>query len=74
MKERLRKMFLEMLNLQLKRDTGISTRVNLYMVEVKLLEDLFEVFTGISSDEDNYDEFHDEICDFIDRMHGKYDC
>lgn len=74
MKERLRKIFLEMLNQQLKTDRGISTRMNLYMVEVKLLEDLFEVFTGIDSDEDNYDEFHDMVCDFIDSMHKKFDC
>lgn len=76
MKERLRKMFLEMLNQQLKTDTGISTRINLYMVEVKLLEDLLEVFTGFDSDNSNlsYDNFHDTVCNFLEEMHQTFDC
>lgn len=74
MKERLRKIFLEMLNRQLKQDIGISTRMNLYMVEVMLTEDLLSVFTGIDSDADNYNMLHDEVCDFIGHIHNKYDC
>lgn len=74
MKERLRKMLLEMLNRQLKQDIGISTKMNLYMVEVMLTEDLLSVFTGIDSDADDYDMLHDEVCDFIDHIHKTYDC
>lgn len=74
MKERLRKIFLEMLNRQLKTDTGISTRMNLYMVEVMLTEDLLNVFTGLDSDAEDYDVFHDMVCDFIDSIHKKFDC
>ena len=71
MKERLRKMFLEMLNQQLKTDRGISTRINLYMVEVQLVKDLASVLTGC----DDYcsDEFHDFICSFVDTLHAKFD-
>ena len=74
MKERLRKMLLEMLNRQFKASTFGSTELNLHMIEVMLAEDLFSVFTGIDSDEDNYDEFHDEICSFVYHMHKKYNC
>lgn len=72
MKERLRKMFLEMLNQQLKTDRGISTRINLYLVEVQLVKDLASVMTGC---DDYYsDELHDFICSFVDTLHEKFDC
>lgn len=76
MKERLRKMFLEMLNQQLKTDRGISTRINLFMVEVRMLEDLLEVFTGANSENSDrdYNEFHDAICNFLEEMHRDFDC
>lgn len=71
MKERLRKMLLEMLNRQFKTDTGISTRINLYMVEVQLVKDLACVMTG---SDDCDDGLHDFICDFVDTLHAKFDC
>lgn len=71
MKERLRKMLLEMLNQQLKTDRGISTRINLYMVEVQLCKDLACVMTG---NDEYQDELHDFICDFVDTLHAKFDC
>ena len=69
MKEKLRKMLLEMLNRQFNHDSGISTRTNLYMVEVQLLKDLLQVYTGAEQE-----DLHDIPCDFIDLVHKKYDC
>lgn len=76
MKERLRKIFLEMLNQQLKQDIGCSTRMNLYMVEVMLLEDLLSIFTGFDDESGAYDynDFHDTVCDIVDTIHAKFDC
>ncbi len=73
MKERLRKIFLEMLNNQMRQETGISTRINLYMVEVQLLKDLFAVFTGMDPDDESC-EYHDWVCSMLDELHHKFDC
>ena len=69
MVSRLRKMFLEMLNRQFNHDSGISTRTNLYMVEVQLLKDLLQVYTGAEQE-----DLHDLACDFVDLVHKKCDC
>lgn len=68
--KRFRSIFIENLNRQLKNDTGISTRINLYMVEVQLLKDLFYVFTG---SDDYSDTFHDFCCGIIDKVHDEFD-
>ena len=74
MLEKLRKMLLEMFQRQMKSDTGISTRMNLYMVEVQLLKDFVYAITGNAQLYGEHDdEIHDACCNFIDRMH-KYDC
>lgn len=71
MKEQFRKMFLDALNRQMKSETGISTRTNLYMVEVQMVKDLMSVFTGCDIDEDH---FHDLACDTLDKFHHHFDC
>ena len=71
--EKLRNIFLDMLNRQLKNAKGISTRMNLYMIEVELLKDLFAVFTGMDPDEEA-DEYHDWVCSTLDELHHKFDC
>lgn len=71
--KKLRAIFLANLNRQLKNDTGISTRINLYLVEVQLLKDLFYVFTGMDAGEDDPDAFHDYCCDVIDTIHKEFD-
>lgn len=71
--EKLRKIFLEMLNRQFKIETGISTRISLYMVEVQLLKDLFSVLTGMDPDDESC-EYHDWVCDVINTLHKKFDC
>jgi hypothetical protein len=73
MTEKLRAMLLSMFNRQMRSDVGISTRTNLYMVEVQLLEDYVNVITGNAQVYgDHYDLIHDLCCDFIDDVH-KYD-
>lgn len=75
MKEKLRKMFLEMLSRQLNGEHGLSTRTNLFMIEVIMVEYLLEIFTGFNSEDSNlcYDEFHDAIVQFVDEMHHTFD-
>lgn len=68
----LRKLYLEMLMRQLKVETGISSRTNMYMVEVQLMKDLVSVFTGCDTEDE--DQFHDYICNMIDELHHKFDC
>jgi hypothetical protein len=70
--EKLRSIFLDMLNRQIKNAKGVSTRTNLYMVEVELLKDLFAVFTGMDPDEEA-DEYHDWVCNTLDELHHKFD-
>lgn len=73
MKERLRKMFLEMLNQQMKQETGNSTGFNLHMVEVQLLKDLFAVLTGMDRDDESY-EYNDWVGSILVELHRKFDC
>lgn len=68
----LRKIFIHELNEQLTTDTGISTKINLYIVEVQILKAFVYLITGRSLD-DEPDGLHDACCNFIDSMHGKYD-
>ena len=71
--ERLKAMILSMFNRQMKTDPGISTRMNLYMVEVQLLKDFACDITGnVQLYGDHDDEIHDLCCAFIDKIH-KYD-
>lgn len=72
--DKLRKMFIDMLTYQLKVDTGVSTRMNLYIVEVELLKNVFYVFTGQDPDDEDDDGFHDWVCNVIDTLHHKFDC
>ena len=71
--KKLRTILIDMVTRQLKVSTGISTRINLYMVEVQLLKDLFSVFTGMNPDDES-DEYHDWICNTLDELHHKFDC
>lgn len=71
--EKLRNIFLDMLNRQFKIETGISTRTNLYMVEVELLKNLFYIFSGQDPDDED-DLYHDWVCNVIDTLHHKFDC
>ena len=71
--KKFRSIFIENLNRQLKNETGISTTINLYMVEVQLLKDLFYVFTGMDEDDEKSDRFHDYCCDIIDSIHKEFD-
>ena len=71
--KKFRAIFLDNLNRQLKGNTGISTRINLYMIEVQLLKDLFYVFTGMDAGIDYPDAIHDYCCDVIDTIHKEFD-
>lgn len=71
--EKLRKIFAEMLSRQFKVETGISTRINLYIVEVELLKNVFYIFTGQDPDDED-DDYHDWVCDVINTLHKKFDC
>lgn len=56
----------------MKTNPGISTKMNLYMVEVQLLKDFVYAITGTHQIGDYDEEIHDACCDFIDNIH-KYD-
>lgn len=68
----LRKIFIHELSEQLTNDTGISTRINPYMVEVQMLKAFVYLITGKNLDEEP-DGLHDTCCSFIDEMHHEYD-
>lgn len=74
MTEKIRKMLLEMFQRQMNSESGISSRLNLYMVEVQLLKDFVCVITGNAQIYGEHeDKIHEACCDFIDKIH-KYDC
>lgn len=70
----LRKIFIHELNNQLYTDTGMSTRISLYTVEVQLLKAFVYLITGRHIQENEPDGLHDACCDFIENMHVEFDC
>lgn len=72
--EKIRRMLLDMFQRQMRSETGISTRMSLYMIEVQLLKDFVYAITGQAQLYGEHDDdIHDACCDFIDKIH-KYDC
>ena len=69
----LRKIYMHEFGEQLNNNQGISSRINLYMVEVQILKAFVYLITG-RDPTDEPDGLHDACCSFIDSMHIEYDC
>lgn len=68
----LKKIYMHELSEQLNSNPGISTRINLYLVEVQILKAFVYFITG-RNPEDESNSIHDACCSFIDIMHNDYD-
>ncbi|MBP5594508.1 MAG: hypothetical protein J6Y02_03935 [Pseudobutyrivibrio sp.] len=71
--EKLRTMLIAAINRQFKVEHSISTTINLYMVEVQMLKSFVYLITGTDDSCDDADLIHDLCCNFIDKVHGKFD-
>ena len=70
--KKFRAILVENLTRQLKTSTSFGVNTNVISVENMLVEDLMMVITGMDSDDDRYDEFHDTICGFVAEMDERF--
>lgn len=68
--KKLRTILLDMITRQLKTNSGIDNRVNLYLVEVQFIEDVIICLAGDAAM--NSDDIHDWACDIVDEIHKEF--